>query len=165
MIAEEEKFVMPRPAATVVLVRDGNMDLEVCLLKRSAKSGFMPGHYVFPGGTVDPQDRDARFWRDHVDMDPAGITERLDGDLPLEEILSYAVAVVRETFEEAGIFLGKRCSDVRGRLAEVRGAENERRIVADMAQGTRPYGRLAAFSFRTGAMVPLDYACGRTQAV
>ena len=44
---------VPRPAATAILVRDGEAGLEVYLLKRSAKSGFMPGHYVFPGGTVD----------------------------------------------------------------------------------------------------------------
>ncbi|MBW2283708.1 MAG: hypothetical protein JRF65_03800 [Deltaproteobacteria bacterium] len=120
MTAATSKPVIPRPAATVVLVRDGAEGLEVYLLKRSAKSGFMPGHYVFPGGAVDTQDEDARFWRDHVDLGPAEISERLDGNLPLDEILSYAVAVVRETLEEAGVFLGRRCSEVRGRLAEVR---------------------------------------------
>jgi len=113
--------VVPRPAATVVLVREGHQaDIEVYLLKRSAKSGFMPGNYVFPGGTLDPQDGETGLWAAHVDLGPDEIWERLGGDLPAEDVLAYSVAVVRETFEEAGVFLGKRCSEVRGRLAEVR---------------------------------------------
>ena len=37
----------PRPASTVVLAREGASGLEVYLLKRSPKSGFFPGNYVF----------------------------------------------------------------------------------------------------------------------
>jgi 8-oxo-dGTP pyrophosphatase MutT (NUDIX family) len=50
----------PRPAASVVLVRNGprhgDEGLEVLLLKRTEKARFMPGVWVFPGGAVDGSD-------------------------------------------------------------------------------------------------------------
>jgi 8-oxo-dGTP pyrophosphatase MutT (NUDIX family) len=52
--------VTPRPAASVVLLRRGGKHaqraLEVLLLKRTEKAAFMPGAWVFPGGSVDPAD-------------------------------------------------------------------------------------------------------------
>jgi 8-oxo-dGTP pyrophosphatase MutT (NUDIX family) len=52
--------VTPRPAASVVLLRRGGKHadraLEVLLLKRTEKARFMPGVWVFPGGSVDPAD-------------------------------------------------------------------------------------------------------------
>jgi 8-oxo-dGTP pyrophosphatase MutT (NUDIX family) len=53
----------PRPAASVVLLRRGgehsDRSLEVLLLKRSAEAKFMPGVWVFPGGSVDAKDGEA----------------------------------------------------------------------------------------------------------
>jgi 8-oxo-dGTP pyrophosphatase MutT (NUDIX family) len=50
----------PRPAASIVLLRRGGKHseraLEVLLLKRSDEAKFMPGAWVFPGGSVDPAD-------------------------------------------------------------------------------------------------------------
>lgn len=47
----------PRPAASVVLLRNGgrhgDRGLEVLLLKRTEKARFMPGVWVFPGGALD----------------------------------------------------------------------------------------------------------------
>jgi 8-oxo-dGTP pyrophosphatase MutT (NUDIX family) len=69
-----------RPAATVVLVRDGDTGLEVLLLERSTVGAF-PGMWVFPGGRVDADD--------------AGVDE-------LEQARS---AAVREAAEEIGVVL------------------------------------------------------------
>jgi 8-oxo-dGTP pyrophosphatase MutT (NUDIX family) len=44
------------PAATVVLVRDGETGLEVLLAKRSSQLKFHGGAWVFPGGRIDPED-------------------------------------------------------------------------------------------------------------
>jgi 8-oxo-dGTP pyrophosphatase MutT (NUDIX family) len=44
---------MPRPAATVILLRGGAETLEVLLVKRNPQSRFMGGAWVFPGGAVD----------------------------------------------------------------------------------------------------------------
>jgi 8-oxo-dGTP pyrophosphatase MutT (NUDIX family) len=87
----------PVPAATVVLVRDGQAGLEVLLLRRHRSSGFVPGAYVFPGGRVDD-----------VDGDPA-VLERIAGlPQPLRPTAPYWVAAVREAFEETGILVGLR---------------------------------------------------------
>jgi 8-oxo-dGTP pyrophosphatase MutT (NUDIX family) len=44
---------VPRPAATVILLRGGTGNLEVLLVKRNPASKFMGGAWVFPGGAVD----------------------------------------------------------------------------------------------------------------
>lgn len=53
----------PREAATILLLRDRaafapgeESVLEVLMLKRSAESHFMPSVWVFPGGSLDPED-------------------------------------------------------------------------------------------------------------
>lgn len=44
---------VPRPSASVVLVRDGRPGLELLLVRRSPAQRVMGGHWVFPGGTLD----------------------------------------------------------------------------------------------------------------
>jgi 8-oxo-dGTP pyrophosphatase MutT (NUDIX family) len=50
----------PRPAASVVLLRRGGQHsqraLEVLMLRRSEDAKFMPGVWVFPGGSLDAAD-------------------------------------------------------------------------------------------------------------
>jgi 8-oxo-dGTP pyrophosphatase MutT (NUDIX family) len=105
------KPATPRPAATVVLMRDGQDGPEILLLRRSSRSRFVPGAYVFPGGRVDASDATPDIM-DHLDgLDEAQASRRLDltdGDPPA---LAYYLAAMREAFEETGILLGKRASD------------------------------------------------------
>jgi 8-oxo-dGTP pyrophosphatase MutT (NUDIX family) len=44
---------VPRPAATVILLRGGGAALEVLLVQRNPSARFMGGAWVFPGGAVD----------------------------------------------------------------------------------------------------------------
>jgi len=44
---------MPRPAATVIVLRGGGTSLEVLLVQRNPDARFMGGAWVFPGGAVD----------------------------------------------------------------------------------------------------------------
>ena len=83
-----ETPVKPRPAATVVLMRDVPGDVEVLLLKRRGTAGFVPGAYVFPGGRVDQADALIE-WPVLNEEPPA----------------QYWVAALRELFEEAGVLL------------------------------------------------------------
>jgi len=99
---------IPRPAATVILIRPHRDEFQVYLLKRNEKSGFMGGYYVFPGGTVDSEDRNAEEWQQHVDRDVEEIVHRLGDGMNIEDILAYGVAALRETFEEAGLLLARR---------------------------------------------------------
>ena len=86
-----------------MLVRDGDGGLEVFMLKRSAKSEFVPDTYVFPGGAVDDADRDdPDLPAICVGLDDADASRQLNID---HGGLAYWVAAVRECFEEAGVLL------------------------------------------------------------
>ena len=56
----EDAPAVPRPAASIVLLRRGGKHaeraLEVLMLKRTEKAKFMPGVWVFPGGAVEEDD-------------------------------------------------------------------------------------------------------------
>jgi 8-oxo-dGTP pyrophosphatase MutT (NUDIX family) len=47
---------VPRSAATVILLRGGGEALEVLLVRRNPQARFMGGAWVFPGGSVNPDD-------------------------------------------------------------------------------------------------------------
>ena len=93
-------------AATIILIRHHTEGFQVYLLRRSLKSGFMAGNYVFPGGKIDPEDRDFNMWKSHMDMGLDDILERFGRGSPESDITAFAIAAIRETFEEAGVFLG-----------------------------------------------------------
>lgn len=56
MLEMSESLEPVYPAATVVLVRDGDDGLEVLLVQRSKAVKHMGGMWVFPGGKVDEED-------------------------------------------------------------------------------------------------------------
>lgn len=70
------------PAATVLLLRDGEDGLETLMLRRNSKLEFAGGMWVFPGGRVDDED--------HPDDGP-------DVEVAVRN------AAVREAEEEAGL--------------------------------------------------------------
>jgi 8-oxo-dGTP pyrophosphatase MutT (NUDIX family) len=99
--------VVPRPAATVILVRDapdpapGRRPLQVFLQRRVTAMAFAGGMTVFPGGGVDPADLpDPAAWSG---PDPGWWGERF-GCEP-ERAGALVCAAVRETFEECGVLL------------------------------------------------------------
>jgi glyoxylase-like metal-dependent hydrolase (beta-lactamase superfamily II)/8-oxo-dGTP pyrophosphatase MutT (NUDIX family) len=89
----------PRPAATLILLRAGPTGLETLMLQRTRDAAFLGGAYVFPGGSLDAADSDARRVRGLTD---ARANQRLGLDAGG---LAYYVAAVRECFEEAGVLL------------------------------------------------------------
>lgn len=101
--------VQPRPAATMLLVRDdpdpapGRPPLQVFLQRRVAGMAFAGGMTVFPGGGVDAADvPDRNAW---TGPDPAWWGERLR--CPAELAGALVHAAVRETFEECGVLLAE----------------------------------------------------------
>ncbi len=105
MAESNTSTVVPVRASTLILVRGEGEKFKVYLLKRSSRSGFMPGNYVFPGGVVDPEDRNFDFWQGHIDLDRAQVLTRFGGGLNDEDAITHGIAAIRETFEEAGILL------------------------------------------------------------
>jgi 8-oxo-dGTP pyrophosphatase MutT (NUDIX family) len=99
-----------RPAATVMLVRDapasgGGTALEVLMVRRNLRSDFVGGAYVFPGGAVDLLDGGPEAEAICAGRTDAGASALLGFG---SGGLAYWVAVVRETFEEAGLLLARR---------------------------------------------------------
>lgn len=98
---------VPRPAATVVLTRDGGGGrLEVLLLRRNRASGFVPGAWVFPGGRVDPADSDPALDVHIRGLSSGAAADRLAVSPGDRTGIAYYLASVREAFEETGLFLG-----------------------------------------------------------
>ncbi len=91
-----------RPAATVMLVRDGDAGLEVFMLQRTGSAAFARNAYVFPGGRVDGTDHGPEF-EPICDEDDASASARLG---LARGGLAWLVATIRECFEEAGVLLG-----------------------------------------------------------
>ena len=83
-----------RPAATVLLMRDGPRGLEVLMTRRSMTASFAPGAYVFPGGGIDAADAQAHSMAQR---------RPLQSDLHLTQ----AIAAIRESFEELGILFAR----------------------------------------------------------
>ncbi len=95
-----------RQAATVILVREKKEAFEVYLLRRNTISGFMGGLYVFPGGVVDPEDKGIDTWAPFLDMLPDEMEKKLGGPgFSDEDALSFSIAAIRETLEEAGVLM------------------------------------------------------------
>ena len=100
--------LVPRPAATLILLRDSPAGPEVLMLQRTKSAVFLGGAYVFPGGSLDADDGKL-----------AGRVRGLDTG-PIEPPIEYWIAAARECFEEAGVLIA---CDVEGRLIPPERAE------------------------------------------
>lgn len=98
--------VAVRPAATVLLLRDGPSGLEVLMTRRSATASFAPGAYVFPGGGIDAADQAAH---------PHAQRRATQSDLHLTQ----AIAAIRESFEELGILLARHANGQMANTADI----------------------------------------------
>ena len=67
--------VPARPAATVVILRDGGEGIEAFMVVRHRAIEFAAGALVFPGGKVDPEDADAA-WADEGEAAAGRIGEQ-----------------------------------------------------------------------------------------
>jgi 8-oxo-dGTP pyrophosphatase MutT (NUDIX family) len=100
-------YVRPKDAATLILVDRSGRVPKVLLGKRHQRHKFMPGKFVFPGGRVDPVDRRMPVARPLDPHDEAHLMRRLQRASP-DKARAFALAAIRETFEETGLLLGVR---------------------------------------------------------
>ena len=105
--------MVPRPAATLVLVRDQDSGMEVLMIRRTQSAAFVGGAHVFPGGSVDAADASAELAAHCEGLDDIEASRVLE----LEQGgLAYWTAALRECFEEAGLLLAH---DADGRYADL----------------------------------------------
>ncbi len=86
-----------RPAATILLLRDGPAGLEVFMVVRHHAIDFAAGALVFPGGRVEESDQELAL-RPADCPNPDGLET---------DALAFRVAAIRETFEECGVLLAR----------------------------------------------------------
>lgn len=94
LIYPQREAARTREAATILLLRDAPGGYEVLMSRRSSRASFAPGAFVFPGGALDPADGS----REANELSRARATQSADHR-------RFAVAAIREAFEELGILL------------------------------------------------------------
>lgn len=151
-----------RPAATVVLLRDGADGLEVWLQQRATTLAFAAGMFAFPGGQVD-DDEDASTVTHDVSADAS-----VWGDRDFDVVRGHLAAAVRETWEESGVGLAAdslvpwgrwvtppgdtRRFDARFYLARCPAGASPEPLTGEVASGQWFVLRAAVDAFATGAL-------------
>jgi 8-oxo-dGTP pyrophosphatase MutT (NUDIX family) len=100
-----EAPVVPRQAATVLVLRDSPEGPQVYFMRRPARSSFAASAYVFPGGAVDDADGSGAVLALAPRFDPSIAASRMHLD-DAGAAAALHVAAVREVFEETGILIG-----------------------------------------------------------
>ncbi|MGI9215840.1 MAG: MBL fold metallo-hydrolase [Hydrogenophaga sp.] len=109
-----------RPAATVLLLRDGDRGVEVLMTRRSMTASFAPGAYVFPGGGIDAADAQSH-----------GQSTRRPTQS--DRHLTQAIAAIRESFEELGVLLARRADGSHLGTAEIAKLDRQTPFAAQCA--------------------------------
>ena len=82
---------LPRPASTILFLRDGPTGLETFMVVRHHQIDFASGALVFPGGRFEPADAELA----------ASI------GLSADPLAAFKIAAIREAFEECGVLLAR----------------------------------------------------------
>ncbi len=120
LLHPQREPVATRPAATVLLLRDGTNGVEVLMTRRSMTASFAPGAYVFPGGGVDALDAAAH-----------GQARRRATQSDLH--LTQAIAAIRESFEELGVLFARRADGGMASAADIAALDRKAPFVAQCA--------------------------------
>lgn len=102
---QSHPLVKPRDASTLILVDRTSHPPKVLLGQRHQSHKFMPGKFVFPGGRVEPLDRQMAA---QAHLDPQ-VETRLQNGVQRPSAghaRAMVMAAIRETFEETGLLLG-----------------------------------------------------------
>ena len=95
-----------RDAATLILLDRSGSDIRVLMGKRHERHAFMPGKFVFPGGRTDPGDGRVAVAEG---LDPREYAKLAATYARPSAIRARAIAMsaIRETYEEAGLLIGR----------------------------------------------------------
>jgi 8-oxo-dGTP pyrophosphatase MutT (NUDIX family) len=143
----------PRDAATLILVDRRESAPKVLLGRRHERHKFLPGKFVFPGGRVEATDRLMPVAAPLHAFDSARLQRRLQRP-NAAKAAGFALAAIRETYEETGLMLGARTADKMIVPAGAWQAFAETGIVPDLsavhfiARAITPPGRPRRFDSR-----------------
>lgn len=100
----------PRDSATLILIDRSEETPKVLLGRRHERHRFMPGKFVFPGGRIETADRNMAARAALHERDVARLM-RLVRRPSRAKAASFALAAIRETYEETGLMLGARSAE------------------------------------------------------
>jgi 8-oxo-dGTP pyrophosphatase MutT (NUDIX family) len=100
------KAIRPRDAATLILIDRNGGEHRVLMGRRHAAHAFMPGKFVFPGGRTDPADAGVATSGELHELELNKLTalSRISG----RRARAIALSAIRETYEEAGLLIGRK---------------------------------------------------------
>jgi 8-oxo-dGTP pyrophosphatase MutT (NUDIX family) len=99
--------VKPRNSATLILIDRAHPVPRVLLGRRHVRHRFMPGKFVFPGGRIESADRSMAVYAPLHERYVARLRQRVRRP-SAAKAAAFALAAVRETYEETGLMLGTR---------------------------------------------------------
>ena len=131
--AGKHPYIRPRDASTLLILdKSGNSPVKVLMGRRHMRHAFMPGKFVFPGGRLDVSDSRISVRESYHPGVEAKLSAQLKGPKTAARVRALALAAIRETYEEAGIFVGRK-EDHTDRLGRGFEAFEERNISLDLS--------------------------------
>jgi 8-oxo-dGTP pyrophosphatase MutT (NUDIX family) len=147
------RAVVPRAAATTLVLRDGTAGLEVLMVRRSMQASFMPGAYVFPGGAVDAADGSAECAA-LCDEEAGALAHRIGTVMQVgDAALAFAVAALRECYEECGLWLSGTGT---GAVPDALQLQSQRARLHG-GEGLAALAREAGWALHTSALLPWSH--------
>lgn len=141
----------PRDAATLILLDRKGSQFHVLMGRRHARHAFMPGKFVFPGGRTDPADSRIPV-ASELDTAEESRLRAGPGRVSATRARAIALSAIRETYEEAGLLIGRK-----GALATARrdwqgfvehGVQPSLEMVRFIARAITPPGRVRRYDTR-----------------
>ena len=110
-VAKTDSNLRPRDAATLIILDTSKGPTRILFGKRRMDQKFMPGKYVFPGGRVDPTDLRVKTEETLAATEIQKLLRDLKGRSSERRVNAFALAAIRETFEETGLLLGAKTAN------------------------------------------------------
>ncbi|MBO6756158.1 MAG: NUDIX hydrolase [Roseibium sp.] len=131
--AGNHPYIRPKDAATLLILdRDNTGEVKVLMGRRHHRHAFMPGKFVFPGGRVDRTDSRIKGVLPYHPLVKARLLKDLKSVKSEARVSAFALAAIRETYEEAGIFVGRQADAQAPRLGPGFEAFADRGIAPDL---------------------------------
>ena len=106
-------YVRPKDAATLIILDREHGTPKILMGRRHMRHRFMPGMFVFPGGRLDASDRHVPYASDLHPQVLEKLRQQPKNGKSDARMRGLVMCAIRETYEEAGLFLGTSGTDKR----------------------------------------------------
>jgi 8-oxo-dGTP pyrophosphatase MutT (NUDIX family) len=160
-------YLRPRNSATLILIDRSDPVPKVLLGRRHKRHRFLPGKFVFPGGRVERTDRLMPVSAPLHTRDTTRLMQGMKRP-SAAGAAAFALAAIRETYEETGIMLGTRRARTFAVPPGAWKAFGDARVMPDLsvvhfvARAITPPGRPRRFDSRFFA-AEIDAIAGRAE--